>query len=337
MRGPFNKPISLKHLSTFKRMRRFQPYTAIVAALRESESLVVVDDGEYSRPGNEGVRRKDPIDVPGFDADNDDSHWEDLFNRFRKQSGNKLEASIYAKGFGDEEKAGQIAIEKFFRPYGAVVVRKRRDAETNKWKGSVFVEFESAEAQEQFLALDPKPKFNDNELSVMGKKEYNEMKCKEKGIEPGYHNDTHRERNRDQNRDSRGRGRGRGGRGRGDRGGRGGGRGRYNDRSDRRDSRRDRSHSPRERRHRRDGSADSRDWNDRRDKFQKSRDYKDDRRGNKKSNDSPEKREVAKDENGVPVVRDSRSDEPAKSNKRKADGEHENSPKKSKIEIKEDA
>ena len=51
--GPNNRPVSIKHIADFKRMRRFQPYSAIVAALRESKDLVVVDDGEFSGQGNE--------------------------------------------------------------------------------------------------------------------------------------------------------------------------------------------------------------------------------------------------------------------------------------------
>lgn len=50
-------------------MRRFQPYTAIVNALRESKDLVVVDDGDYSGTGKEAVKRKEPISVPARDDD----------------------------------------------------------------------------------------------------------------------------------------------------------------------------------------------------------------------------------------------------------------------------
>ena len=57
--GPNNRPVSIKHIADFKRMRRFQPYSAIVNALRESKDLVVVDDGDYSGPGKEAVKRKE--------------------------------------------------------------------------------------------------------------------------------------------------------------------------------------------------------------------------------------------------------------------------------------
>ncbi|KAF2876200.1 hypothetical protein BDV95DRAFT_602210 [Massariosphaeria phaeospora] len=71
-----------------------------------------------------------------------------------------MEKSIYVSGFGDQDAAGQIALGKFFQPYGAIM------------KGSVFVEFDFEDTQKQFLALDPKPSFNDSVLYVESKKGY---------------------------------------------------------------------------------------------------------------------------------------------------------------------
>ncbi|KAH7072241.1 hypothetical protein BKA63DRAFT_65687 [Paraphoma chrysanthemicola] len=328
--GPKNRPVSIKHIADFKRMRRFQPYSAVVNALRESKDLIVVDDGEYSGTGKEAVKRKEPLDVPTEDADEERKpSTQELFYRLKRSSSNRLETSVYAKDFGNEEGAGQIALEAFFRPYGSVMVRKRRD-ESGSWKGSVFVEFDNEDSQKQFLALDPKPKFNDNELTIMSKKEYIVKKCEEKGIEPDFENSKHESngyRSRGGDREG-GRGRGRG-RGRGGRGGRGG-----NDRRDRDNnrSRRD-DRSPRRRRDRsasRD-SVDSRDWNNRRDRFQKGKD-------DRSSRNEEERKEVERDGHGVPVVKDTRTDaEIAASKKRKADGEERaESPKKGKLEIKED-
>lgn len=316
--GPKNRPVSIKHIADFKRMRRFRPYTAIVAALRESKDLVVVDDGEFSGTGKEAVKRKEPLVVPEEEGDKDRKPTTtDLFYRLKNASSNKLETSVYVKNFGEAEEAGQIALEQFFRPYGAVMVRKRRD-DRGAWKGSVFVEFDSEDSQKQFLALDPKPKFNDNDLTIMGKREYIMMKCAEKGVEPDfeskkreYTGNRHRGGDRDGH---RGRGRGRG---RGQRGGRGG-----FDRS----SRRDRS-PPRRRRDRSGsrGSVDERDWNNRRDRFQNGKDD----RARKEANG------IEKDAHGVPVVKDTRTD--AEIKKRKADDEARAAgPKKSKLEIKED-
>jgi lupus La protein len=312
-------------------MRRFQPYSAVVNALRESKDLVVVDDGDYSGTGKEAVKRKEPLTVPTEEGDAENKpSTTDLFHRLRKASSNKLETSVYVKDFGSADDAGQIALEQFFRPYGAVMVRKRRDDDDGSWKGSVFVEFDSEDSQKQFLALDPAPKFNDNQLVIMGKKEYIIMKCKEKNIEPDFENHGRRPYNGN---NSRGRGGNRGG-DRGDRGGRGRGNGRGRGRGgfDRRDDRRDRS--PRRQRNR-SGSVDSRDWNDRRDRFQKGKDD----RGSKKDEDRKDVKDVERDGHGVPVVKDSRTDAEiaAASKKRKGDDEERaDSPKKGKLEIKQD-
>jgi len=304
-------------------MRRFKPYSAVVDALRESEDLVVVDDGEHSGAGNEAVKRKEPLVVLTRPHDEENPPTtEELFERMVKASINKLENCVYVKGFVDDgEDVGQIALENFFKPYGAVMVRKRRDKEENdRFKGSVFVEFDSEESQQQFIQLDPKPKFNDRDLVIMSKKEYSEMKCKEKGITPAWLREEEFTSSRRGGGGGRGRGRGDSrGRGRGRGGSRGrGGRSNDNDRGERRgDRRRDRSHSR--------GSEDSRDWNKRRDRFQK-----------KDEGQAPKAME--RDENGIPVVRDTRTaEDQGESKKRKADDAGPgDGVKKSKIEIKED-
>ncbi|KAF2127768.1 hypothetical protein P153DRAFT_368324 [Dothidotthia symphoricarpi CBS 119687] len=329
--GPNNRPVSLKHITSFKRMRHFQPYSAVVDALRESTELVVVDDGDFSGTGKEAVKLRQSLVVPTQDGDdkNPPSIGE-LFYRFHKASPNNIDASVYVKGFGNDAGAGQIALEQFFRPFGSVMVRKRRDDSTGVWKGSVFVEFDTEENQKQFLALDPKPKFNDNDLIIMGKKEYVKMKCDEKGIVPAWERNgsdkrSYNNNNKGGDRDRGGRGGGRG-RGRGGRGGRGG------HRDDRRENRRgnNRSRSPRARRDR-SGSVDSGDWNNRRDRFRQGKDDK----SSRKDEDKKEPKDVERDAHGVPVIKDTR-DEVA-SNKRKA-GDEENAagPKKSKLEIKQD-
>ncbi|KAF2684090.1 hypothetical protein K458DRAFT_389306 [Lentithecium fluviatile CBS 122367] len=333
LKGPENRPVSIKHVSAFSRMRRFKPYSAIVNALRESEDLVVVDDGEYSGTGNEAVKRKEPLVCPARPSDDKyPPDVDDLFHRMKRASMNKLENSIYAKNFADEGmEVGQILLEKFFKPYGAVMVRKRR-TEDKKWKGSVFVEFDSEDSQQQFLKLDPKPTFEGRELMIKSKKQYSEEKCAEKGITPAWlRSDEYTS-----SRGGRGRGRGGGGgRGRSSnrgRGGRGGRDGRYNDRRNGADdfgrdrprhrSRRDRSRSR--------SSESSRDWNRRRDRFQN--------KDKHTKYDDEDRKPIERDANGIPVVRDTRGDEEkGASNKRKADdSERVEIPKKTKIEIKED-
>jgi len=318
--GPKNNPVSIHHICSFSRMRRFKPYSAVVAALRDSKDLVVVDDGEFSKPGSEAIKRKEPIVVPSEDGDSEKPPTtEDLFYRLKKASSNNMATSVYAKGFGTEEESGQIALEKFFRPYGAVQVRMRRE-DDGTWKGSVFVEFDSEDSQKQFLALDPKPKFKDNELTVMGKQEYIEMKCAEKGIKPE-HLMTQQEKfeHRKRQRESNGASRGNNNRGRGPR--RGG--------NDRGGNNRRRDRSPRQRRDR-SGSVDDDDWKQRRDRFKSGKDDRGSRREEKKE----EKKDIERDAYGIPVIKDT-SD--TASNKRKADTDaNEGSSKKSKLEIKQD-
>jgi lupus La protein len=274
LQGDKNRPVPIKHVHTFTRMRRFQPYSAVVNALRESPVLEVVDTDRYSGEGNEGVRRKTPIKLITFE-DDEGQHisLDEHFQRLKRRSLNNLDSSVYVKNFGNPDEAGQIELENFFRPYGAIMVRKRRD-DSDNWKGSVFVEFENEDMQKQFLALDPKPQYKGNDLVIMGKREYSKMKCDEKGIVPNWERDptgkNTRTFNRDHNdRDRRG-GRGGGGRGRGGRGR--GGRGRGNDRGDR----------------------DRKDWNGRRDDFQKSRDFKDSGNKRKADSDSAEREETKK-------------------------------------------
>jgi lupus La protein len=211
-------------------MRRFEPYTAVVAALRDSSVLNLSGD-----EGEEVITRKDAYQP---------SH------RRRKTD----EATIYAKGFGDETASTQFDLEAFFTQFGAVsAVRLRRTPE-KFFKGSVFVEFQEAESAKKFLALEPKPQWKGHDLKIMSKTDYVQEKTaliNEGKIEPskskrkffegkddngrGGHrgkfdkDDWKKRRDDDQKSGFRGGrgGRGRGGRGRGGRGGRGG---RYNDR-----------------------------------------------------------------------------------------------------------
>ncbi|ORY11034.1 hypothetical protein BCR34DRAFT_484815 [Clohesyomyces aquaticus] len=316
--GPDNRTVPIKHIHSFKRMKRFQPYSAVVKALKDSEQLDVVEDGNFRGAGNEGVKRKIPLEIPGWDREKDpDATLEKLFDMLNQHSKNEMGRSIYAKGFGEEHN-GQIELEDYFKAFGAVMVRKRRFPDTGEWKGSVFVEFDSEESQAAFLALDPKPKFHGLELEVMDKKAYSKMKCDQKGIIPNWERDNSARR-----RGGRGQ---RGGNRGGNRGGRGG---RRND---------SRSRSPRG-----SGDEDRDDWKDRRNKFQnkgrwnnRDRDGKGHNKGRRDDRDRDGDRGekdhgLNRDDGGVPGVADTR--------KRKVeDGEEkENGSKKAKVEISEDA
>ena len=196
--GEENKPMPLKTIASFKRMRQFQPYSAVVAALRESTFLDV--EGEE---GEETLKRKTPY-VSSNDA-----------QRAR------VAASVYAKGFGDEEASTQFDIEAFFSTHGHVKhVKLRRTAE-ELFKGSVFVEFGTAEEADAFVNLDPKPTWKGHDLLIMKKKDYLDEKnrqIKAGEIEPNTNRRNAFFEGKDRGSDRRGRG-GRGGRGRDDRNG----------------------------------------------------------------------------------------------------------------------
>ncbi|KAF7536710.1 hypothetical protein G7054_g4316 [Neopestalotiopsis clavispora] len=207
-----NKAVPLKTITSFKRMRRFQPYSAVVAALKDSKELEV-----EGAEGEETIKRKKAFDPS------------------RRQKID--ERSVYVKGFGEETPSTQFDIEAFFAQYGETNSVRLRRGDDQGFKGSVFVEFADQETADKFLALDPKPKWKEHDLLIMPKLEYVEQKNKEiregkrepsdsrhrgrggfKGGRGGSDNWKDR-RDRDQrngHRDQRGgRGRGRGGRGRG--------------------------------------------------------------------------------------------------------------------------
>ena len=159
--GSKNNPVPIDVIHKFKRMQRFQPRSAIISALKESSTLDVVND-------DNDIQRKVPLP-------------EGLVGKplqeIKEVHENKSMAqSIYAKGFGEEEASSQFDIEAFFAKFGTTnSVRLRRDMRGN-FKGSVFVEFDTEEQAKSFLALDPAPKYKDNELILKSKKEY----CDEK-------------------------------------------------------------------------------------------------------------------------------------------------------------
>ncbi|KDQ11241.1 hypothetical protein BOTBODRAFT_35542 [Botryobasidium botryosum FD-172 SS1] len=151
--------VPISTVASFKRMRPFHtrglPW--IVDALRKSEGLLEVDEA------GENVRRKTEVLPPK----------------------GQLERSVYAKNFDTTEPAGlQAELEAFFAQYGNVnAVRMRRDIH-KKFKGSVFCEFQHEEYAKAFLDQVPAPSFNGVKLLIMSKKDYCEMKIREKGLDP---------------------------------------------------------------------------------------------------------------------------------------------------------
>ena len=139
-------------------MRHFQPFSAIVDALKESATLSVVgDDNDHLQrktPLPEGLKDKPMVEVKKV---------------FEDQA---MKRSVYVKGFGEEQPSTQFDIEAFFAEYGPTNSVRLRRAYNKMFKGSVFVEFDSEEAQKKFLELDPKPKWKGQDLVIKSKKQY---------------------------------------------------------------------------------------------------------------------------------------------------------------------
>ncbi|EPY50933.1 La protein [Schizosaccharomyces cryophilus OY26] len=156
--------VPIQTIASFKRMRRYQPLEAVVAALRKSPELLEVDEA------GEKVRRKVPIVRPDPSA----------IQR-------SMESSVYVKGFGEEQEDTQFVLERYFEKEGGELasLRLRRD-DDNKFKGSVFVEFKTPEIAKGFLEkVKGSPlKFNENELTIMSKKEYVDMKAEQHRNDP---------------------------------------------------------------------------------------------------------------------------------------------------------
>ncbi|XP_044722008.1 la domain-containing protein [Hirsutella rhossiliensis] len=151
--GMANKPMPISKIHSFKRMRSFQPYSAIVAALRDSKTLDV--EGEE---GEETVKRK-------------------VAYKPMAEGRLKVESStVYVKGFGDENPDTQFDLESFFAKFGEIKGLKLRRTNEGLFKGSVFVTFPDEEAAKKFVELDPAPTYKEHELKIMSKRDY----CEEK-------------------------------------------------------------------------------------------------------------------------------------------------------------
>jgi lupus La protein len=163
--GSKNFPVDLKILHSFKRMRRFQPFSAIQTALKDSKFLELTDDDTK-------VKRKEPLPEKIDPETMDPSSIKVFEDR-------AMPRSVYVKGFGEEDSKTQLDIEAFFASYGSYNAIRLRRANDKLFKGSVFVEFDSEETQKKFLELDPKPKYKDRDLQIMSKKEYCEKKVED--------------------------------------------------------------------------------------------------------------------------------------------------------------
>ena len=155
--GHKNVPVPISVIHSFKRMRHFQPVSAIVDALKESTSVNVVEDDtaiQRSKPLPEELKDKPMVEI--------EKVYEDK----------SMARSIYAKGFGEEQPSTQFDIEAFFARYGPTNSVRLRRSYNGVFKGSVFVEFDSEETAKAFLAHDPAPQWHRNDLQIKSKKQY---------------------------------------------------------------------------------------------------------------------------------------------------------------------
>ena len=155
--GHQNLPVPISIIHSFKRMQHFQPLSAVVAALKDSTTLDVVDNDSC-------LQRKYPLSV-----DLKDKPMLEIQKVYEDKA---MAKTIYAKGFGDEEPGTQFDVEAFFSEFGTTNSVRLRRTNQKSFKGSVFVEFDSEETQKNFLALDPKPKWKGKELLIKSKKQY---------------------------------------------------------------------------------------------------------------------------------------------------------------------
>ena len=163
--GTKNTPVDIGLLCTFKRMRRFKPREAVIEALKESDFLDVVYVEERPK-----VKRRIPLAEPDAeDAGRDEGKGINIVKVFEDRA---MPRSVYAKGFGEELATTQFDIENFFAQFGPTNAIRLRRADDRTFKRSVFVEFDSKETAQKFLAIDPKPKYNGKELLIMSKKAY---------------------------------------------------------------------------------------------------------------------------------------------------------------------
>lgn len=138
-------------------MRRFQPFSAIVEALKESTVLNLVENDTC-------VQRKIAL-AKGLE----NKSMQEVEQVYEDAA---MARSIYAKGFGEEKPSTQFDIEAFFSDYGLTNSVRLRRTQQKIFKGSVFVEFDSEVTQKKFLALNPKPKWKGHNLEIKSKKQY---------------------------------------------------------------------------------------------------------------------------------------------------------------------
>ncbi|CAG8609767.1 8950_t:CDS:2 [Paraglomus brasilianum] len=151
--------VSLDVLATFNKMKVYPDRDLVVDALRQSPELLEVNEDGTK------VRRKLPTLLP-------------IPEQVKR---GPMFKSIYAKGFSTETPDVK-EITAFFEKYGKVKSVKLRKDENGKFKGSVFVEFQTTDEARKACAM--QLSYEDQPLAMMLKFDYCENKCIEKGIDP---------------------------------------------------------------------------------------------------------------------------------------------------------
>ncbi|KAI4216116.1 MAG: hypothetical protein LQ351_001615 [Letrouitia transgressa] len=156
--GHENLPIDIDVIHSFKRMRHFQPRSAVIEALKGSQKLNLVE-GEKAT-----IQRKVPLPetVKG----------KSMIEVMKAAEDEAMKKTVYVKGFGQEKPTTQFDIEAFFAEFGPTSSVRLRRYDNRMFKGSVFVEFDTEEAQKAFLELDPQPKWKGEDLIIKSKEQH---------------------------------------------------------------------------------------------------------------------------------------------------------------------
>ncbi|KAL9050542.1 MAG: hypothetical protein Q9162_006569 [Coniocarpon cinnabarinum] len=140
--GSENKSVPIKVLHSFKRMRHYQPYSAVVAALEDSEKLEVVHGNE---PGSEMVKRKTPLSdiyIVG-----------DVRSNRRMLISNAQPRTAYVYGFKEERPNHQEEVEFWAKALAPEVlaVRLNRNPIDARFRRGVYIEFGDETQMQEFL------------------------------------------------------------------------------------------------------------------------------------------------------------------------------------------
>jgi len=139
--------VKIQVIADFKRMRRFQPFSAVVEALRTSPTLL-----EVNEEGTE-VRRKIP--VPDF-----------------AKASDALLRTVYFQGFGKETKTLQIELEAFFSSMGQINQTRLQRRSGFEFTGAVAVEFANKEDKDKVVSSTDQLEWGTLPLNIISKKEY---------------------------------------------------------------------------------------------------------------------------------------------------------------------